>query len=366
MTRIRAFATIISSALLLTSTIGAQERFTLSGQDVSVYNLAGTLQIVAGTGPATEVEVTRVGRDSRELSISTPSPSSLRVIYPRDEVSYPGHTRGSQSTVSVTGDGTFGDLRGERTVRISSGDRAGPGAMQAAADIVVRLQPGARLTARTAIGDTRIQNVGSALNVRNTAGNITASGTRGDLELRTASGNIEVAGAQGTVTLRTASGSVDVEKAGGAALTVKVASGSISARSVQFAAVAIETASGRIRADDVVSDSLRLSTASGSIAVRRATVPDVTARTSSGSLDVELAGVVRSAQLRSASGSVRLQLPPGSDVALELRSASGGVQLDAPAVIGESRRGYTMATLGNGTGRVSATASSGSVRVSAR
>ncbi|HUF65580.1 MAG TPA: DUF4097 family beta strand repeat-containing protein [Gemmatimonadaceae bacterium] len=365
MTLTRALA-LVSSTLLLTNAVGAQERFTLSGQEVSVYNIAGTLHIAAGTGTYTEVEVTRLGRDSGELSISTPSRSSLRVIYPRDEISYPGHARGSQSTVSVTGDGTFGNTRGERTVRISSSDRAGPDAMEAAANIVVRLQPGARLTARTVIGETRIESVNGALSVTNTSGSITARGTRGELELRTASGDIDVTDAEGAITLRTASGSVDVDNARGASLTVKVASGRIEAKSIHAGAVLLETASGAIRADRVASDSLRLSSASGSITVRGATAADVQARTSSGSLDVELAGMVRSAQVRSASGSVRLQLPAGSDVALELRSASGGVHLDAPAVIVESRRGYTSANLGSGAGRVSASSSSGSVRVSAR
>lgn len=366
MTRFRTLAGILIPVLLLTGTAGAQERFTLSGQEVSVYNLAGTLQIVAGTGTSTEVEVTRVGRDSRELTISTPSPSSLRVIYPRDEISYPGHARGSESSVSVSEDGAFGDTRGGRTVRISSGDRAGAGALHAAADIVVRLQPGAGLTARTAIGDTRIQNVGGALNVRNTAGNINASGTRGPLDLRTASGKIEVVDAGGAITLRTASGSIDVENAQGTELRARTASGAITATSIRATTVELGTASGRIRADGIASDSLQLATASGSIAARSAVAADVRARSSSGSLDIQLDGTVRAVQLRSASGSVRLQLPSGSDVALELRSASGSVRLDAPAQIAESRRGYTSATLGSGTGRVSATASSGSVRVSAR
>lgn len=366
MQRIRAFAAVNALALLLTGTAGGQERFTLSGQDVSVYNLAGRLQIVSGTGSSTEVEVTRLGRDAGELTISTPSSSSLRVIYPRDEIVYRGHTGGSESSLSVSDDGTFGDGRGGRTVRISSSGRAGAGAMEAAADIVVRLQPGARLTARTVIGDTHIQNVAGELSIGNTAGAIAATGTRGELTLRTASGDIEVRDAEGTVTLRTASGSIDVQNARGAELTVRTASGGITANSVQATAVQLQTASGRIAADRIGTDRLQLTTASGRITARETTAPEVQARTSSGALDVQLEGTVQSAQLRSASGSVRLQLPPGSNVELELRSASGAVQLDAQARITESRRGYTVATLGAGTGRVSATSASGSVRVSAR
>lgn len=353
-------------ALMLATTAGAQERFTLTGQDVSVYNLAGALRIVAGTAGSTEVEVTRVGRDSRDLRINTDSPSSLRVIYPRDEITYPGMGRGSQSTFSVSDDGTFGDTPNGRSVRITSSDRAAPGAMEAGADIVIRLQPGAKLTARTAIGDTQIQNVSGTLTIGNMAGDITSTGTRGDLTLRTASGKIEVTDAEGTVTLRTASGGVDVENARGAAVTVKVASGRINARDLRATAVELVTASGGIRADGVESDRLHLSSASGGITARQVTAPDAEARTASGSLELELRGPVRSAQMRSASGSVRLLLPPGSNVALELRSSSGSVQLDAPAQIVETRRGYTSATLGDGSGRVSATSASGSVRVSAR
>ena len=366
MIRIRALAALTAVSLLPATTAGAQERFTLSGQDVSVYNLAGALRIVAGTGGSTEVEVTRVGRDSRALRISTDAPSSLRVIYPWDEIRYPGMGRASQSTLSVSDDGTFGGSRSGRSVRISGSDRAGPGAMEAGADIVIRLQPGARLTARTGIGDTQIQNVGGSLNVGNTAGDITSTGTRGELTLRTASGGIEVADAEGTITVRTASGGVDVENARGTAVTVKVASGRITARDVRATAVELETASGGIRVDGVESDRVQLYSASGGITARRVTAPDAQVRTASGSLDLELSGPVRSAELRSASGSVRLSLPQSSNVALELSSSSGGVQLDAPAQIVESRRGYTSATLGSGSGRVSARSSSGSVRVTTR
>lgn len=366
MRRIRAASTLIAVSFITAATAGAQERFTLTGQDVSVYNLAGALQIVAGTGGATEVEVTRVGRDSRELRISTDSPSSLRVIYPRDEITYPGMGRGSQSTLSVSDDGTFGDGRSGRSVRITSSDRAAPGALEAGADIIVRLQPGARLTARTGIGDTQIQNVGGSLNVGNIAGDITSTGTRGELTLRTASGGIEIADAEGTITVRTASGGVAVENLRGTAVTVKVASGRITARDVRATMVELETASGGIRVDGVESDRVQLYSASGGITARRVTAPDAQVRTASGSLDLELSGPVRSAEVRSASGSVRLLLPQGSNVALELQSSSGSVQLDAPAQIVETRRGYTSATLGNGVGRVTARSASGSVRVSAR
>ena len=366
MAHLRTLSALVAVSLLAAPTAGAQERSTLTGQDVSVYNLAGELRIVAGTGGATEVEVTRVGRDSRELRINTDSPSSLRVIYPRDEISYPGMGRGSQSTLSVSADGTFGDGRNGRSVRITSSDRAAPGALEAGADIVVRLQPGARLTARTAIGNTHIQNVGGSLNIGNTAGDITSTGTRGDLTLRTASGRIEVVDAEGMVTLRTASGGVDVENARGAAVSAKVASGRISARNVRATTVELESASGGIRVEGAECDRLQLSSASGSIDARRVTAPASVARTASGSVDMELSGPVQSAEMRSASGSVRLMLPQGSNVALDLRSSSGRVHLDAPAQIVETRRGYTSATLGNGAGRVSARSSSGSVRVTAR
>lgn len=366
MKRIQVLPALIVVSLIAVPPASTQERFTLTGQDVSVYNLAGELQIVPGTGGATEVEVTRIGRDSRELRISTDSPSSLRVIYPRDEITYPGMGRGSQSTLSVSDDGTFGDGRNGRSVRITSSDRAASGAMEAGADIVVRLQPGARLTARTAIGNTHIQNVGGSLNIGNIAGDITSTGTRGDLTLRTASGSIEVADAEGTLTLRTASGGVDVENARGAAVSAKVASGRITARNVRATTVELESASGGLRVDGVECDRLQLASASGSINARQVIAPDAVARTASGSVDLELSGSIRSAEVRSASGSVRLMLPQGSNVALELRSSSGRVQLDAPAQIVETRRGYTSATLGNGGGHVSARSSSGSVRVTAR
>ncbi|HLQ22700.1 MAG TPA: hypothetical protein VK132_05825, partial [Gemmatimonadales bacterium] len=44
-------------------------RHTLRGTDVALYDLAGTVQLDAGTGDAVSVEVTRGGSDAAQLKV---------------------------------------------------------------------------------------------------------------------------------------------------------------------------------------------------------------------------------------------------------------------------------------------------------
>jgi hypothetical protein len=79
---------------------------------VAVYNLAGRVEVVRGSGSDVVVRIARGGADASELRLATGDVggrSTLRVIYPSDEIVYPAMGRGSNNSQSVRADGTFGD-----------------------------------------------------------------------------------------------------------------------------------------------------------------------------------------------------------------------------------------------------------------
>ena len=94
-------AAVVAPAAILyfSSPLSAQtERRTLSGDAVAIYNIAGRLRVESGSGSAVTVEITRGGRDARELRVEQGTigdREALRVIYPSDRVVYPELERGS-------------------------------------------------------------------------------------------------------------------------------------------------------------------------------------------------------------------------------------------------------------------------------
>jgi hypothetical protein len=129
----------LATACLLAAPVAAQEVHQLAGADVAVYTLAGRVQVVRGTAADVVVRITRGGAGASQLRIETgpiAGRSTLRVVFPDDEIVYPAMGRRSSTTMSVRADGTFGDGNGR------SGDRVrvrGSGSgLEAWADLVDR------------------------------------------------------------------------------------------------------------------------------------------------------------------------------------------------------------------------------------
>ncbi len=116
------------------------EAFELSGRDVAVYNLAGEVRIVQGSGSAVVVRVTRRGADARVLEVEVGEiggRETLRVIYPSQRVVYSALGRGSNNTVRVSSDGTFYDRRRGDRVEIRGSGRG----LEAHADLEIEVPP---------------------------------------------------------------------------------------------------------------------------------------------------------------------------------------------------------------------------------
>lgn len=335
-------------ALLASASTANAQRYELSGNRVALYNLAGAMRIEAGTGSAVVVEVERLGRDAQRLSVRTNALNgvpTLRVIYPGDEVVIEDMDRGTQTTIQVDEEGTWGRSRGGRRMRVTSGRGRDGDAIHASARIVVRVPPGVSVDAHLAVGDLTATNVAGNLELESSAGSISSSGNRGELNAETASGDITVTNAQGDLQLETASGNIEI-------------------RSATAQQINAETASGSIRVNEARAQTLNVETASGSIRVIGATAPNVKAETASGSVRVELTGEVREVEISTASGTAEAVLPANFAGEIELETASGDVDVDFPMTVSRQTRHHLRGTIGQGgSARVSVSAASGDVRV---
>src|ERR1700752_3318455 len=87
-------------------------RHTITGTDVWIYNLLGTLEVVRGEGAAVVAEVTLHGKDAENLRVENgpgDGRQALRVIYPGDRIVEPEFGHHTTSTLRVNDDGTFDD-----------------------------------------------------------------------------------------------------------------------------------------------------------------------------------------------------------------------------------------------------------------
>lgn len=345
--RRRAALALAASALAWASWAEAraasgQERHVLDSRVVSVYNLAGTVEVVPGTGPGVVVEVVRGGADAGRLRIETGTArgrESLRVRYPGDRVVYRG-ARGS-ATVRVRDDGTFFGRGGGRHVDVSSRGRG----LEAHADLVVRVPRGGDVAVYVAVGRASASGVEAQLLVETGAGAVAVRGLRGDVRVDTGSGEASVADVDGSVRIDTGSGGVRLEGVTGRAVDVDTGSGTVEGRNVSAQTVRVDTGSGRIRFDGLAASRVECDTRSGAV-------------------HLSLASDVDRLLVDTGSGGVTLVAPPELGAELHLNTDSGRISVDAPgAVVDVSGRGYLRGTLGDGVGRVAVDTGSGAVRV---
>jgi DUF4097 and DUF4098 domain-containing protein YvlB len=324
------------------------ERRTLAGDDVAVYNIAGVMQVVGGSGSEVTVEITRGGGDASKLQIQSGrvrGRESLRVIYPDRRVIYRegDWARGrSRTTLRVDDDGTFSDGRdrdGRNVDIVSSGD-----GLDAHADVRVVVPKGKKVSVFLGVGEAKIENVEGDIYVDVSSAPVTSSHTRGRLSLDTGSGEVRVTDAQGDVDLDTGSGSVEVNGIRGPRLTM-------------------DTGSGRVRGTDVVVDEMELDTGSGSVRLAQVQSKRITLDSGSGSVELDLRADVESVRIESGSGGITLGVPESLGAAIRIDTGSGGIDTDIPIQVRKAERNYLNGTIGDGKGEISIETGSGGVRI---
>jgi lia operon protein LiaG len=326
----------------------AGQRYSVPGDDIAVYNLAGTIQVEAGSGATVVVEVVRGGSDAAKLDVATGpigGRQTLRVIYPDDDIVYPQLGWHSRTSLDVRDDGTFNGShrdfsRGHR-VRISS-DGSGT---EAYADLRVAVPAGKRVAIYLAVGKMTAANVQGDLRLDVNSADVTANNIKGSLVVDAGSGDVRVTDVTGDLNLDTGSGNVEAGR-------------------VQGDNVLIDTGSGDVTIDHVTGRTLKIDTGSGDAMASTVQADDVNVDTGSGDVTLELTAGGGSIYIDTGSGNVSLTLPSefGADIVLD--TGSGDIDLGGMAVtVHRIQRDHIEGRIGNGNGRLRVETGSGDVRL---
>jgi hypothetical protein len=325
----------------------------LDGDEVAIYNLAGSLTVEPGTG-AVSVDLARGGADAAKLRVERgelDGRETLRVVYPSQSIVYSGIDRGSSTALKVRDDGTFGDggwddhhrsdgdHRGRRT-RISG---QGTG-LRAHADLKVRMPAGYRVSIYLAVGKVSITNVDGELLLDSHSAPVTATGTKGTLVIDVGSGPVHVSGAEGSLSVDTGSGPVEVSGFRGGELSIDTGSGGVTGSSLQASDIQIDTGSGDIELTTV-------------------TAPVLSLETGSGSVGADLLGPVRELAVETGSGDISVRAPASLAAAVEIETSSGGIETDFPLQVTRHSRDHVVGQIGDGSGRIAIETGSGDVRL---
>lgn len=346
--RIARVSTLALAGSLAASALAAQtERHSLAGDRISIYNLAGRLRVQAGSGQQVGVEITRAGRDAKQLRVATGDIrgfSTLRVVYPSDRVVYRDMTWRGRMQLRVNSDGTFGggDSDWGRRDRVEiSGSGSG---LEAHADMVVSVPKGQRIVLHWGVGEATVANVDGDLSVDVSAGSVSSEHTRGRLSLDTGSGSVDVRDAQGEVTLDTGSGSVAVNGVRGESLLM-------------------DTGSGSLRGGDIDVRTLKMDVGSGGIRLDRIKAPKVSVDAGSGGIDLAFLATVQDLSAEAGSGPVTIRVPGSQGGEIDLETGSGSIDTDFSVTMSRLARRHVRGTIGTGDARIRVESGSGSIRL---
>ena len=329
------------------SVAGAQalERHAIAGNAVAIYNLAGRVDIVAGSGSEVSVLVTRGGADAAKLRIeqgSRDGANDLRIVYPDDDIVYPGLGRWSNSTLSYSRDGYFNgnDEGWSHRIRVRS---SGSGT-EAWADLRVEVPAGKSVTMNLAVGEVVSTNVKGRLRVDVGAARVQVHGHQGELSIDAGSGGVVATDVTGNLDIDTGSGGVEVTNVAGDR-------------------VKLETGSGGIRGSQVKAADLILDVGSGGVDLGAVTAERAKFDAGSGNLTVEFTNSPKSLDVDTGSGGTTLTFPPSLSAELEVDAGSGGISNDFAVTVDRVERNHIRGRIGRGEGRIRIETGSGGVRL---
>lgn len=324
------------------------KRYTLTGEQVAVYNIAGEVTVSEGSGTAVVVEVTPIGPDAGRLTVESGELRGipvLRVLYPSDEIVYRGLGGDSHTDFTIRTDGTWGDFGGhwrgranDRRIRVRS---SGSG-LEAAANLRIMVPAGKKVGVYLGVGRVEASNVTGDLRLDAASADVTARQIQGNLNIDTGSGDVSVETVEGAVSLDTGSGDVTVTGMARGSLGVDTGSGSVLGSRLSCTAINVDTGSGDIRLD-------------------RVTAPRLSLETGSGTVHVELSGPLEEVSVSTGSGDVTVRLPEGVGAMVDLDTASGDFTLELPLELARKDEGNIRGKLGDGRGRLQIDTGSGDI-----
>lgn len=327
---------------------GQADHRTLSGDRVSIYDLAGHVRVQAATGSQVTVDITRGGRDASKLRVESGDVrgwNALRVIYPSDRIVYPDMGSRGRTQLRVNSDGTFDDDHdwrdGDRDrVEIrSSGD-----GLDAHADLTIGVPKGQRIAVHLGVGAATVTNVDGDLRISVAAATVSAEHTRGRLSLDAGSGSVSVTDAQGEVKLDTGSGEVTIDGVHGETLD-------------------IDTGSGGVHGHDIDSRMLKVDVGSGGVVLDRLSSPRVAVDAGSGRTELSFTQVVQDLSVDAGSGGVTVRLPAAQGADVDIETGSGGIDSDFAVQTTRLSRDRLRGQIGDGKGRIKIESGSGGIRL---
>lgn len=323
------------------------ERYSITGNQVVVYNLAGTVTLVAGGGENVVVEVTRGGSDAAQLKVERreiDGRAGLVVRYPDDDVVYRSGRWNGSTQLQMRSDGTFfgrGDS-GDRIRIRSRGDGT-----EAHADLRILVPASKSVFVRLGVGHVTADGIGGALDIDVASASVQTSRTRGGLRIDTGSGSVRVSDAQGDVLVDTGSGSVELN-------------------GVRGDDVNVDTGSGSVTGSDITARVLRVDTGSGTVRLTAVASADIELDTGSGGVELDLTTDVDRLVIDTGSGGVRLAIPSTLGATVDIETGSGGVAADVPLTATRRSRDHLEGRIGDGRGTIEIDTGSGGVRIRQR
>jgi len=351
MPRVSMILPLFALALPVSMQAQQSERYTLQGDDVALYNLAGTVHLEPGEGDVS-VQVTRGGADAARLEVARgeiDGRETLRIVYPGDRIKYTADGRHSSTQLRVREDGTFGDLDHDehdherhgsgdgRRVTIGSDD-----GLDAHADLTVRVPRGRRVAVALAAGAVNIANVDGELVIDAASAPVTATAPKGRLDIAVGSGAVQVSDAEAELDVDTGSGSVDLSRVRGRSLSIDTGSGDVTGTGLECEELSIETGSGDIELTAVASPSLSLETGSGGVTA-------------------ELRRDVASLSAETGSGDIAIRAPAALGATVEIETSSGDIETDFPLQVTRRGRSHLAGTIGDGNGTIEMETGSGEI-----
>lgn len=327
------------------------ERYSISEDEVAVYNLAGEVRLEPGSGGDITVQVTRGGADAAKIKVfkserdGTPT---LRFVYPESRIQYGPMTDGSSTQLRVRDDGTFGDEHDENGRKKRDGRQvtiaARGGGLDAHANLRIGVPQGRRVAVYLAVGKVAVTNVHGDLSIDAASAPVTSSVTRGELSIDVGSGSVQVTQARGDLSVDTGSGAVTVSD-------------------VRGESISMETGSGDVTASNLRSNQLSIDTGSGNIEVTGLTAPQVSLETGSGSVIADLSGEVWNVSVETGSGDVTLKVPPTLAAEVDIETSSGEIETDFEVAVTRHARDHMTGRIGDGGGKIAIETGSGGIKL---
>ena len=327
-------------------------RHVLDGPDVVIYNLAGEMRIVEGTGSSVVVEITTGGRDADRLTTEVHRDLKgrpvLHVIYPETKVVYPGYGFGPGSRSSL-------DYNGRRYTVTGHGQ-----GLEAHADVRVLVPRGKMVHAHNAVGRSFVTNVTGQISVECASSTVQAERVSGSLAVDVGSGDVNISRSSATIAADTGSGNITLSAVEGD-IALDAGSGDIRLKAVGSERISIDAGSGSITGSDVRATTMSADCGSGEIDLDGTAAGRLAIEAGSGSIHLRLTKNVDQLAIETGSGSVRLEAPRTLSARFDIECPRRNLHIDFPTEIERGDEDQTVGTIGSGRGSIHIEAGSGSV-----